>query len=274
MRIPIETNKEPLILEFKVKTSSEIPFRVRVRSAYKNSKGELAFKPNTDYTDRYGKVNGERTFFVRLPKSSDIVVAELYNPAKTKNPNAADPSWQLVSKTIHPLDTYPSEYDSNSDLVKCAIEFIQYFSENAGIFSAGEEGSVYKSTCGRFRIDYLNEIRDRKTGVELATPARISQDRGIIEIAKKHFVRYAVPYRVAILLHEISHFYLNENPRNEVEADLNALKMFLGLGYGYIDAENAFLNVFKGTPSDQNKERHMILHNFIDDFEKRNNKYR
>lgn len=274
MRIPIDTHNEPVIAAFKIKTAGKIPLRVRVRSAYYNDKGEIAFKPNTNYTDRAGWVNGERTFYVRMPKTSQLVVAEIYNPQRTKNPSAPDPSFQLVSKEIYPLDTYPSEYDSGSDLVQCAIEFVQYFSENAGIFSAGPEGSVYKSTCGRFRIDYLDTITDRQTGVELATPARISQDRGIIEISKKHFLKYAVPYRVAILLHEVSHFYINENPRNEVEADLNALKIFLGLGYGYIDAENAFLNVFKGTPSDQNRERHEILHNFIVNFEKKHNKYR
>jgi hypothetical protein len=274
MRIPIATNNEPVVLAFKVRANGTIPLRIRIRSAYHNKQGKIAFKPDTNYTDRAGKVSGERTFYVRMPKTPEVVVAEIYNPTKTKDPGAPDNSFQLVSKDILPLDTFPREYDSNSELLQCAIDFVQYFSENAGIFSAGDGGSVYKSLCGRFRIDYLDVIRDRKTGEELATPARISQDRGIIEVSKKHFLKYAVPYRVAILLHEVSHFYVNDNPRNEVEADLNALKMFLGLGYGYIDAENAFLNVFKGTPSDQNKQRHQILHNFIMDFEKRNNKYR
>lgn len=263
-----------MILALTVKTAHEIPLRVRVRAAYRDSKGAIAFKPFTNYTDRQGNVNGERTFYVRMPKTTEIVVAELFNPSVTNDPNREDNSFTLAKKEILPLDTYPSEYDSENELIKCAIKFVQEFSEKAGYLSAGEIGSVYKSDCGRFRIDYLDVIHDRQTGQELATPARISQDRGIIEVAKKHFRNYAVPYRDAILFHEVSHFYINDNPRNEVEADLNALKIFLGLGYGYIDAENAFLNVFKNSPSDQNKERHQILHNFITGFEGRYNKYR
>lgn len=263
-----------MIVGLKIKTAGEVLLRVRARAAYYDKQGKIAFKPHTNYTDRAGKVNGERTFYVRMPKTPELVVIEIYNPLKTKDPGAQDNSFAVVGKEIYPLDTYPDTYDSKNELVQCAIDFVQYFSENAGIFSAGPEGSVYKSPCGRFRIDYLDTIHDRKTGEEIATPARISQDRGIIEISKKHFIKYAVPYRDAILFHEISHFYLNDNPRNESEADINAVKIFLGLGYGYIDAENAFLNVFKGTPSDQNKYRYQVLHKFISDFEKKFNKYR
>jgi hypothetical protein len=265
MRIPVVTNHEPIILAIKIRTKSSVPMRIRVCDAY---------KPDTNFTDRTGLVDGERMFYIRMPKTPETVVAQVYNANIGDKQEGIDPSFEIVSKEILTLDTFPETYKSNSELVKCAVKFIQDFSERAGILSAGPSGSEYVSDCGRFRIDYLDVIRDRKTGKELATPARISQDRGIIEVSKKHFLKYAVPYRVAILLHEISHFYLNDDPHNEIEADLNALKIFLGLGYGYIDAENAFLNVFKGSPSDQNKERHQILHNFIVDFEERYNKHR
>lgn len=265
MRIPIVTNNEPVIVMFKIKTNSKVPMRIRVCDA---------FKPNTNFTDRTGLVQGERKFYVRMPKTPETVVAQIYNATNGDLGEGMDPTFQIIEKQIYPLDTYPSEFDSKSELVQCAIKFIQDFSERAGILSAGPTGSTYRSDCGRFRIDYLDVIHDRKSGKELATPARISQDRGIIEVSKKHFLKYAVPYRVAILLHEISHFYINNDSHNEIEADLNALKIFLGLGYGYIDGENAFLNVFIGSPSDQNKERHQILHNFIVDFEERNNKYK
>lgn len=265
MKIPIETNNDAIIVGFKVRTTSNVPLRIRVCDAY---------KPNTNYTDRTGFVHGDRTFYVRMPKTPQTVIAQIYNANVGDKQKGEDNSFEIVEKNIYPLDTFPQIYKSDDNLVKDAIKFVQQFSENAGILSAGATGSVYKSDCGRFRIDYLDTINDRKTGKELATPARISQDRGIIEVAKKHFVKYAVPYRIAILLHEISHFYINDDPHNEIEADLNALKMFLGLGYSNIDAENAFLNVFTGSPSDQNKERHQILHNFIIDFDETYNKYR
>ncbi len=265
MRIPIETNMEPIIVSFKIKTNANIPIRLRVTDA---------FAQNSNYTDRTGYVNGERTFYVRMPRTPQTVVAQIYNPTFKESDPRSDAGITIVEKKILPLETYPDVYKSGDELIKCAIEFVQEFSERAGWLGAGPTGSVYESNCGRFRIDYLDTINDRKTGKELATPARISQDRGIIEVAKKHFINYAIPYRDAILFHEVSHFYINDDAHNEIEADLNALKIFLGLGYGYIDAENAFLNVFKGSPSDQNVERHQVLHNFIVDFEERYNKYK
>ncbi len=82
-----------------------------------------------------------------------------------------------------------------------------------------------------------------------------------------------MPHRVAILLHEIAHFYLNDNQDDEEEADWHAVKIFLGLGYGPIDCENAFLNVFENSPSDQNVQRHQKLEQLIFDFLNKVNLY-
>lgn len=76
--------------------------------------------------------------------------------------------------------------------------------------------------------------------------------------------------RMAILLHEFSHYYLNNDMSNEVEADLNALLIYLGLGYPRIDAFNVFIGVFKNTPTEQNAQRIEILKTFIQDFDKKN----
>jgi hypothetical protein len=77
--------------------------------------------------------------------------------------------------------------------------------------------------------------------------------------------------RMAILLHEFAHFYLNENIEDEIEADLNGLLIYLGLGYPRIDGYEAFLRVFEGTPSQENKVRYDVINKFIQDFE--NKKY-
>jgi hypothetical protein len=57
---------------------------------------------------------------------------------------------------------------------------------------------------------------------------------------------------------------------DEVEADLNGLLLYLGLGYPRIEAYQAFLETFKGVPSQQNKDRYDVINNFIKDFEKMN----
>ena len=72
---------------------------------------------------------------------------------------------------------------------------------------------------------------------------------------------------MAILLHEFSHFNLNENIDDESEADLNGLLMYLGLGFPRIEASSAWLEVFLGAQTEQNKERYKLIEQFIKDFE-------
>jgi hypothetical protein len=81
-----------------------------------------------------------------------------------------------------------------------------------------------------------------------------------------------IPMRIAILCHEFSHFYLNDVQKDEIEADLNALKLYLGMGYPVIEAHKAFLETFKKSPTPTNKERYQYLKAFIDNWDK--NKYK
>ena len=73
--------------------------------------------------------------------------------------------------------------------------------------------------------------------------------------------------RMAILLHEYSHYYVNKTPSSEVEADLNGLRIYLALGYPRIDAYNVFLNVFKSANSKQSLDRFEKLDAFIKNWE-------
>ncbi len=265
MRQPIESNNKPMLLALTLKaTGQPVPIRIRVSNAY---------MPNSSYTDREGMLTGQKTFYVRMPRTGKYLVADVVAKGAKLAITEKDPGFSLVKHEILTLPTFPETYN-NSHLVKCAVAFVEEFSAKAGILGAGLDGSVYTSNCGNFRIDYLDVIRDRKTGRELSTPARISQDRGIIEVSKKYFLQYAIPHRVAILLHEISHFYLNRERDSEQEADLNSLKIFLGRGYGPIDAENAFLNVFKNADTPENRARYEKLHAYILDFDAKYNTYR
>jgi len=102
----------------------------------------------------------------------------------------------------------------------------------------------------------------------LTTPARISNQTGRMEISQKAFRDMSIPMRMAILCHEFSHFYLNEVQHDEIEADLNALTIYMGIGYPVIEAHKAFLETFHKSPSDVNKERYVYLKTFIDNFDK------
>ena len=103
------------------------------------------------------------------------------------------------------------------------------------------------------------------------TPARIGHRTGVIDVSKLHFDRYTIPMRMCILLHEFSHKY--RNPKidleisNEVGADLNALYIYLGLGYSKVDAIFVFANVFLKAQSQGNMVRMRKIMDYIKRFE-------
>ena len=129
--------------------------------------------------------------------------------------------------------------------------------------SYSKKGDIYKSNNGKFRIDYFDVIRSVANQRPLETPARISQLTGRIECSAQSFKKYSVPMRMAILLHEYAHYYINRNPRSEVQADLNGLFIYLKLGYPKIDIYNVFISVFLKSPTQQNKQRFDILNDFV-----------
>ena len=57
---------------------------------------------------------------------------------------------------------------------------------------------------------------------------------------------------------------------DEVEADLNALLIYLGLGYPRIEAFEVFAQTFISAPTDQNQVRYDKIKQFIDEFETHN----
>ena len=73
---------------------------------------------------------------------------------------------------------------------------------------------------------------------------------------------------MAILLHEFSHYYLNNTPEDEEEADLNALLIYLGLGYPRIEAENVFLNTFHQADTPENRKRWIKIKDVISNFDR------
>jgi hypothetical protein len=147
-------------------------------------------------------------------------------------------------------------------MVRNFVSFAQKFCYKCVYMPADRD---YTSSVGNFKIEYLPFIRSNK-GERMATPARISTKNGRIQVSQESFVPFTIPMRMAILLHEFSHFYINTDISNETEADLNGLTIYLGLGYPVREAYAAFVETFIGFPSQQNKERYDILNKFIKDY--------
>ncbi len=233
-------------------------------------------KPNTVYFQAEPIINGEDSFIIKIPKSPRQIVIEIYNE-KHGNINF-DPSFQIGAFSYSKIDPIVRIGDLVGDpVVQSFVKFSDHFAENAGILSADLPGyiapqsSIYKSPDGKFQIDYVDVIRDDASGKELRTPARVNSRTGVIQISKKYYIGYTVPGRKAINLHEFCHINVNINKADELEADRNAIMIYLGMGNPTVEAYNVFLKVFKNTPSGLNKKRYDEINKLIRTFAERVN---
>lgn len=216
----------------------------------------------TFYSKRYSKVDGQQDFFIGLPQSPENARVVIYKDGQSPLDYRG---YEVVGLEILPLKG--KSFLPMSRKTSAFVKFAQEFSRECSYLDASAKGVPYYSDNGKFRIDYFDVIRSKKNGKPIGTPARISQVTGKIEVSKEDFFRYSVPMRMAILLHEYSHFHINKNPSSEIQADINGLKIYLSLGYPRIDAYNVFLNVFKNASSKETLHRFETLDKFIKNWE-------
>jgi hypothetical protein len=253
MKISGKLNKKPVTLAVTIET--ERPLKIYLKVYDKDY-------PLSVYTNRYATINGTETFYVRMPLAPENAVIEV---TREKNIANNENGFKVVDLKKVPLKRKLSAFNSANPVIKRFIQFCEEFCQKASYLSA--KGSIYTSNDGNFRVDYLDDIIG-DGGRILNTPARINKNSAIIQVSKKKFLQYTIPERMAILLHEFSHYYLNGDISNETEADLNALLIYLGLGYPRIDAYNVFTKVFESSDNEANIERMKLIDEFIRNFEK------
>lgn len=252
----IPTDYAELTLVVKVRTSAPVPIRIILKDT------EVR---NLEFTNRYRTVNGDYTFFIRLPVTGREAKLIIYNEQIGNIPSMGDKTFKVLSIEKTPLEKRLDVIDFNPKL-KSFIKFATRFCYNAGALKPDN----YRSSDWEFMIEYLPTIVDDRTGQVINTSARVSKQTGVIQVSQEKYIPMTFPMRMAILLHEFSHYNLNENIDNEIEADLNALIIYLGLGYPRIEAHEAWLVAFIGAPTPQNKQRYDVLKKFIDDFDNTN----
>ena len=173
--------------------------------------------------------------------------------------DGVDSGYEIDDIRVEELPTDYTHKHFDNEEASSFVEFAEEFCFNAGNLDA--KGTSYFSDDEVFHITYLDNITEN--GEIVPTPARISQTDGMIEVSRVDFLRYTVPMRMAILLHEFAHFYLNEVMEDEIEADHNSLQLYLGMGYPRIDAYNVYLDVFENSPSELNKDRYQALNDLF-----------
>jgi hypothetical protein len=255
MIVKVPTRHEELTLIIKVLTQEPTKIRIKVIDES---------QVDTSFTDRFKTVDGESIFYVRMPISPQNALVYVYNEDNGNLMQGQDDTFEVEYITKGALEKKLDVIDFSNAEVRSFVNFATRFCYNAGTLPSG----TYVSDDRKFVIKYLSVIED--DGKEQSTPARIDITNGNIEISKKQFVKFTIPNRMAILLHEFSHVYLNDNVDDEVEADLNSLLIYLGLGYPRIDAFEVFAKTFMNAPSEQNKDRYDKIKSFIDNFENHN----
>ncbi len=262
MEIPIKTNREEFTLVVSVLTNSLQDLRV----IFKDTDHE-----NTEYTNRILTVKGKATIHIQVPLCDMNAKLVIYNNAIGNIPSLSDPTFKLVKCFKIPLEKRYDIIDySQSDLARY-ISFCQRFCITAGWISTG----TYKSDPvlgfiqpDPYYIQYLSDIMSSEPPYgTLNTPARICKDNGIIQASQRKFVDMTVPMRMCIMCHEYSHVFVNQDMEDEVEADINGLSIYLGLGFPRIDAQNAFTQAFLGAAYPMNGERMAIIQDFIQHYD-------
>lgn len=218
-----------------------------------------ANQANTFFTDRTKKITDQETLYIRMPLAPNTLTVSIYNKANGNRKKGEDNSFEVVEIKREELDITLGRTKMDTPMVRNFVAFAQKFCYNCGWMAVGRD---FTSTAGNYKIEYLPFIVSSK-GDKMATPARVSTKNGRIQVSQQAFLPFTIPMRMAILLHEFSHYYINTEISNETEADLNGLTIYMGLGYPVREAYAAFVETFIGYPSQQNKERYDVINNFI-----------
>lgn len=260
MQLTIPLNKVPITIYIEIETDRPQTLYIIARDLK---------KPFTYYYRRKVTVNGVRHFNLKMPVSPPLLSITIKS---VNHPNMPLEEEQKIFKIIN---FEPKTIKKNpiwlTELDREFLDFAKRFSENASIYSSGkDQPHIYRSDKGNFVIDYYHDIKDRTTGARAKTPARIGHETGIIEVSKRCMLKYTVPMRITILLHEYSHKFKNPQIKRDITdetgADINALRIALSDGFSESEVLKAFGTVFKNSRSPQNDKRFRIVYDFVDKF--------
>jgi hypothetical protein len=226
-------------------------------------------KKNSKYADREVLVEGSRKIYLSFPVAPKRLVLCAVD---TANVQSKDFEITTMQTQLRDFNIWIDE--ESRDFLKLALNFSQV----CGFEPASNQGRIFTDEDKKFSIKYFDIIRDYASGKTLNTPARIGHNTGRIEIAKAKFDSYTIPMRMAILLHEFSHVFKNPkiglNVSDEIGADINALYIYLGLGFSKIDAICVYANVFLKAQTQGNVERMRKIMDYINKFEQEDFAYR
>ncbi len=251
MALFIKTNEQPCTVRLRFKVPVGNTSKVNILAQDSEQKDTVFMRSSFKLTgDGKGKV-----VEIRLPISPKTLMVECNNPG-----NGFE--FDREGSEITPLTTYP--ICTNQETARF-VDFIKWFCLNCGICA---ENRQYTNKSQEFNIKFLKGLYDQQTGEWSSTPARVSMPSKVMEVNSTKFRNYTVPARMMLLLHEYAHVFLNKNPRSESEADINALYIYLGMGFNQTEAKNIWETVFDIADTPANRKRNTIIYNYIINYDK------
>ena len=145
MIFKVPTKYEEITLVIKVYTYKPTNIRIKVIDAD---------QPNTTFTNRTRIIDGESSFYVRMPVSSNEVLVYVYNEDKGNLQSGQDNTFVVDSITKELLEKKLDVIDMSNAYVKSFITFATKFCYNAGSLPTGN----YQSDDKIFVIKYLSLI--------------------------------------------------------------------------------------------------------------------
>ncbi len=209
---------------------------------------------NSDYFRRELFIErGDNEFIFNMPTSPKELEIIIFDPQNERS----DGWYKVKSVEVHKLRQFPLFCDR---LTLDFIRFSENFSQQCGIKPVGN----YTDHKKQFLIKLKNRLLD-ENGYEVPTPARTHKTNNYVEIHKPSYDSMTVPMRHIINLHEYCHNFQNDDMDDEVQADLNALALYMPLRYSYVEAIYAFTNIFGDT------DHNVMRLNYIDEYLKEHN---
>lgn len=149
------------------------------------------------------------------------------------------------------------------------IAFAKQFSDNYRIVSNG----TYQSDDGNYRIDYLDEIRDKLTNYVVNTPARIGHDSKIMQLDRSKFMSYKENYDFVffIILWLIAKVECVKCKYNDSYTDIFVLGYYVSTGRSLKNMALGFLDIIKNTGNtEHNHKRYLAIDKYITEYQEKN----
>jgi len=273
-----DTNKKPQCIIVKVATMQSTRVRCRIYHAIKVINQYVEGRPYTDYFNHVQNIRGNGIFYCRMPQAPKHVLIEISdaNNGQTKINTGNIKLIPFDSKSwigSVPLKTNIFNFNYKDKKIQEAINHFQWLSEHLSVLSSG--GSVYGSVPTYYiRVDMHDHLINRQTRqLEEGSPARIGIETKIIEVSKEVLGKYTVQQRMSVFMHEYGHGYLNSKMADESEADMNAIKILISLGYSRVEIAKVFLSVFDKYQTKDNKNRWLLIKDYIAHYDLKNLSY-